>query len=427
MLTFTTSLYILFALAAAAVVLSIWLLITNARVSGFFALLGGLVLAGVSAFMWTSYGGPTVSGAELDSAREKIVSQSNTIATLEQNLRKTDGELAALRRARLTSGADGEALRERLSEVEKQLAGANERAKVEAEAARREQQRLDDAQDRLRRLTRQLADETAAREDVIRQTSHQLDLLLERARRTREEIGSPLRASEIPARRTITENARRVELLDREIKRLGRADVPRPVAERGDGLSPTLRQLKDKMAYGFSTDDYEVDVFPDRELIGGQQGSYYVIDLKDAKSGVKFGFKAGKYTLDRSDRKFRKALSAFMRDVVQKLDGKANYRLMVRGSADAAAYRGNQDSDYFYRQISYLPQVGEGRYTDSERRRSLDKRIGNEDLPFLRARYLKDLVADVFPAKPASILQGNVSAKINQSDRNAELMLFVDW
>lgn len=423
MLTFDLSLYILIGLSIAAIVLSIWLLVTNARFSGTLTLLGGLILAGLTTFMWYSFK-EVYSNTDLFAARDQIKRQSNEIVDLEDRLKKSAYKLEQFKNTRLRSGNDFDSMRSRLNESEKQLAIIKERLRSQTEIARKEVRRLDESHTKVQDLTQRLTREISSKEDLINRTSHQLDMLLERARQIHVDIGTPVRVDQIPLNRKLSDNDRRIELLDREIRRLSH----RAIRQTKDlGLSSELRELKGKLAYGLSTKDYEVDVYPDREVISGQKGSYYVIDLKDAQSGIKFGFQAGKYTLDRSDRQFRKALSKFMRDVVEKLDGRRDYKLMVRGSADAAAYIGRQNKDYFYRQIAYLPQVRDGRYVNNQSNRKLNARIENDDLPFLRAKYLKELVSDVFPAIEASILEGKVSPKINLKDRNAELILFIDW
>ncbi len=228
---------------------------------------------------------------------------------------------------------------------------------------------------------------------------------------------------DLPDAATQSSNERRLAILKREIDRLGGSRV-----ERKDvSVDSELAGLEEKMQYGFTTDDYEVSVYPDRELISGRRGSYYSVDLKDAETGVKFKFEAGRYTLDHTSRKFRAALGVFMRDVVSKLDGKKVYKLMVRGSADSASYRGRFEKGFEYKKVTYLKQISNGRYGNGTESRRLSNRVKNSDLPFLRARFLKELVGDVYPSDAPSILEGIVTDQVDSEDRNVELFLFVGW
>lgn len=434
MLTFDTTLYLIFALGLAAAALAIWLLITRVRLAGGLALVGAIALLALSGLLWHNGGFFAPSDGALAQAQSSIETQSNTIATLEDRLRTADSELKALRLTRNAPASDTSALDRELSAVrsslldsEKKLAAALERAKLLDNRSKEDQKRIARLDEKLRQNVRQLDNEATERERLIRQMAHRLDLILERARIARRDIGNPLRLADMPSGQSEWANEKRLDLIENEVARLGTETRIETSAIPERDSARQLGELRDRLAYGVSTDDYEVEVYPDREMIGGQRGRYYVVDLKDAESGVKFGFDAGQYTLDRSDRKFRKALSSFMRDVVDKLDGNATYRLMVRGSADRAAYRGRQKSNYRYTEIAYLPKINDGRYVNDQKRLRVDQRITNSDLPFLRARYLKDLVHDVYPTKEPVILEGNVTSKIDRKDRNAELMLFVDW
>ena len=53
--------------------------------------------------------------------------------------------------------------------------------------------------------------------------------------------------------------------------------------------------------------------------------------------------------------------------------------------------------------------------------------VRNQDLPDLRAAFMQKLVADNYPLKTPIILEGAVSPKTDDRDRNVELILFVDW
>ncbi|MEO1694704.1 MAG: hypothetical protein AAFR55_05655 [Pseudomonadota bacterium] len=188
-----------------------------------------------------------------------------------------------------------------------------------------------------------------------------------------------------------------------------------------------VAKLRDRMNFGFETEHFEVEVYPDNEMVKGQQGKYYVIDIKNAETGTRFQFGGGKYTLARSSKAFRRGLRSFMREVVQTVEGNADYVLFVRGSADSIPYSGRHENGYDYREVRFMPSVEEGKYVNNFKTQEIGKRIRNRDLPFLRAEFLRQVVSEVYPLKPAIVLQGEVTRAANKEDRNAELILYVNW
>lgn len=202
---------------------------------------------------------------------------------------------------------------------------------------------------------------------------------------------------------------------------------PAPQVEQRIEQVRGLVDLRERMAVKMSTPSYDVEVYPDREMVGGRRGRYYVVDLKNADSGIRFFFEGGRYTLSRADGEFRRSLNAFVLDILNKLDGNVRYDLFVRGSADRAPYEGRFEDGHLYRQIRFLRNGGGDRYTSEMGERTLGSMVRNQDLPELRAMFLSRLVADIYPVKPPYILEGGVTGKTSNRDRNAELILFVDW
>ena len=197
-------------------------------------------------------------------------------------------------------------------------------------------------------------------------------------------------------------------------------------ASNGDGQKDLMR-LRDRMAGRVDTDSYSVELYPDKEVIRGHPGRYYVVDMKDARSGIRFQFEGGRYTLNRSNAEFRTALSTFVGDIVQKLHGNVRYDLYVRGSADRVPYRGRLEPGFEFDRIRYMKALSPGKYATEFVERRIDPEVRNDDLPHLRAAFLQSVVSDVYPTKPPLILEGNVTTEANSRDRNVELLLFVDW
>ncbi|MEL7302151.1 MAG: hypothetical protein AAGJ53_00485, partial [Pseudomonadota bacterium] len=236
----------------------------------------------------------------------------------------------------------------------------------------------------------------------------------------------PLKAANRAA--TSDGNAALSQRVDAEIRKLGRLlAVKREYADARPSSFGDVARLRDRLAYGFRTDHFEVEVFPDNELVGGKRGKYYVVDIKNAESGEKFQFGGGKYTLSRSSKAFRTGLSAFMKEVVGVVEGNVDYVLFVRGSADSVPYRGRFEDGYEFRSVKYMRAVGDGRYVNAFEEQDIGDRIRNRDLPFLRAEFLRSVVSEVYPVKPPIVLEGEVTDSRDKAARNAELILYVNW
>jgi hypothetical protein len=202
------------------------------------------------------------------------------------------------------------------------------------------------------------------------------------------------------------------------------APVSAPVAQ---APGKDLMQLRDKMSAKLSTPTYDVEVYPDRELVRGQTGRYYVVDLKNAASGVRFYFGGGRYTLSAGNAEFRSSLNTFIADILSKFEGKVRYGMFVRGSADGKPYSGAAEPGYAFSNIRYLKSLGGDKYGAESANRIVTAQVRNDDLPSLRAAFMQKVITDAYPVKPPTILEGTVTSKTDDKDRNAELILFVDW
>ena len=67
---------------------------------------------------------------------------------------------------------------------------------------------------------------------------------------------------------------------------VAQAPLPPATSDRV-GQTRDLMQMKEKMAAKLETPNYDVEVYPDKEFIRGRQGRYYVVDLKNAASGIR--------------------------------------------------------------------------------------------------------------------------------------------
>ncbi|MEO1650684.1 MAG: hypothetical protein AAFR60_06845 [Pseudomonadota bacterium] len=223
-------------------------------------------------------------------------------------------------------------------------------------------------------------------------------------------------------------NQATAERLEEEIVKLAQLiRRKKDIDDREPADFQKVAKLRDRMNFGFQTEHFGVEVYPDTEVVKGKTGKYYVIDIKNAETGARFQFGGGKYTLSRDSRSFRRGLQSFMKEVVTTIEGNLDYVLFVRGSADSVPYSGRHENGYDYRQVKYMRSVGDGKYVNDFGVQAIGQRVRNKDLPFLRAEFLRSVITEVYPAQPAIVLEGKVTDARSNEDRNAELILYVNW
>ena len=243
---------------------------------------------------------------------------------------------------------------------------------------------------------------------------------------TSKDSGEP--ASTMPATISTMNNTDKYNVIERELATLRRL-LELTVKNRKATPDETaeLMKLKDQLNTTMRTPNYDVSVYPDPELIKGRRGKYYVIDVKDAEQGARYFFQGGKYTISTRQEQFRSSLNMFVKDVLEKMQGRVEYQLMVRGSADSKPWRGQFEPGHEYANLRYLKAIGGDKYVNETSDMILGSPLNNGDLPNLRAAFLQKVVGSVYPVKEPLILQGTVSSQVSDGDRNAELILFVNW
>lgn len=188
--------------------------------------------------------------------------------------------------------------------------------------------------------------------------------------------------------------------------------------------------LRDRMKEGVETGNFDLKLLENNEMIKDRKGSYYLVNLKDAKKRQRILFNNGTYIVSRANTRMRRSLTSFVREVLAVIHGNVPYEIMVRGSASSTKMRRRKrlKKGYVYNEVEYLKQVGDGQYNqDALDIREIGKRFGNDDLPFLRAAYLQDIVYRFFPVQRPLVLESQVDEDKQAQARSAELLLFVDW
>jgi hypothetical protein len=206
------------------------------------------------------------------------------------------------------------------------------------------------------------------------------------------------------------------------------ADKADRAKETATAQSETLAALRKSLDAGMSGLSYRITALGDPELVGGRTGKYYVVELRSPKTGNRFTFDGGKYTFQTSGPTFAASYRAFEGDVLRQLQGQMQFDLFVRGSADGQAYSGGQlETGHHYQRISYFPSIGGGKYLGNQATIDVQPAVKNSDLPNLRGEYLRRVLSELYPSKPAYVLEGQVFKKDSPAARYAELILFVGW
>jgi hypothetical protein len=209
-----------------------------------------------------------------------------------------------------------------------------------------------------------------------------------------------------------------------------------PKADAVDATKPTatalaqtetLPALRKALDSKMSTGGYRIEAITDPEFVAGRTGKYYVVELKGLKSGDRFTFDSGKYTFQSRRAEYKAAFNTFATDVLKQLEGQAKFEMYVRGSADAQAYYGQLEPGFEYRKLTYLPSVSKAKYLANPATVAVNAIVKNTDLPNLRGEYLRGFLAELYPTKPATLLEGQVTKKDNPAARNTELILYVAW
>ncbi|MFM2421995.1 MAG: hypothetical protein RL291_525 [Pseudomonadota bacterium] len=188
-----------------------------------------------------------------------------------------------------------------------------------------------------------------------------------------------------------------------------------------------LSTLRTKLASRLETKAFRIEPLAQPELIAGQPGSYYSIDLRNLETGKEFLFDSGRYTFTGGTIEYRQALGVFLNEIVAPLEGKHAYQLYVRGAADRLSYVGRQEAGYEVREIDLLRSDTSGRYTSAPQTIAVGDVIRNRDLPNLRAAYLRSIIGEASPRHVPDILEGLVLSNREAQSRNAEIILFIEW
>lgn len=207
----------------------------------------------------------------------------------------------------------------------------------------------------------------------------------------------------------IDEAERKASILEDRL----RGAVPAPPPPRPLDLASIRRKLVDGDQRYFTAHE-------ERELISGKSGSWYVIRLLDG--GKDWGFADRQFVLADAT-EIKKSTVRLRDDVLAPLtQAGQNWRLFVRGSADVRPVAGPVRRD-----LSYLPRLPDETYAQQPTSKQVSLPVRNEDLPTLRADWLREIVRPVLGSVAMADIELFENPPRPGHGRTAELVLFVEW
>jgi hypothetical protein len=197
----------------------------------------------------------------------------------------------------------------------------------------------------------------------------------------------------------------------------------------------SIKTIAGELKAGKKTEFYNVEKMPNSEVVKGEKGNYYFIDLKDAETKEILHFNPGKYTIDSFDRQFSKSINRFYGDVwkIIKQDNRAS--IFLKGSADIigdASFSapienvGCQSENFLAIAVHKEVDKGSKIYEKKPTSQLVEgKEYGNRDLPALRSRFMQCKLQETYSDLHPKILQGSVAPEVGENLRNVSLILFV--
>lgn len=189
--------------------------------------------------------------------------------------------------------------------------------------------------------------------------------------------------------------------------------APRPAPRQDPDPGAIRRKLDDGDPLFYATNS-------ERELIPGRRGSWHVVRL--LRSGKAWEFADRQFALP--DAAEIKAGVVKLRDdiLIPLTRAGRPWRLFVRGEADARPVAGPVD-----RELTFLPRLPGGTYEAKPKGRRVTIPVTNEDLPNLRAEWLREIVRPALGTLVTDDIDILENPPHQEHGRTAVLVLFVDW
>ena len=143
------------------------------------------------------------------------------------------------------------------------------------------------------------------------------------------------------------------------------------------------------------------ELYPETELVKGDTGRYFIINLLDAITKDTLKFEPEKYIIKEWSKKHRRSMADFGSIILDSLKGKVDYKLYIKGSADISGnktFSAVLDPSYNYKKVFFYKKFsGKNEFISKIDSSFVNKRFSNGDLPNLRASFIREKFMDMYP------------------------------
>jgi Skp family chaperone for outer membrane proteins len=254
-----------------------------------------------------------------------------------------------------------------------------------------------------------LKGEIAARNkdlQILREQVQGLEKRLEDLEAENDRIPTDLAAAQARLRAAQQEFQIKVAELEKKTKAIPQQNVRQMLANRLD------------------TSFYMSQLLEQRSLVAGLVGSWYVMRLR--LGGKPFVFADGQFRIPDAAQEVKESALQLQKDVLGPVAQVAkSTRLFLRGGADYRRLVSAPEVREVH-ELLILPRLSDGSYAGVPRRLRPAVPVRNEDLPNLRADWLRQNIEPVFTYGSADIQILENPPAANQ-ERTVDLILYVEW
>jgi hypothetical protein len=207
--------------------------------------------------------------------------------------------------------------------------------------------------------------------------------------------------------------------------RAAQQDLQAKVAELEKNTKAIPQQnVRQMLANRLDTSFYMSQLLDQRSLVAGLTGSWYVMRLR--LGGKQIVFADGQFRIPDAVQEVKQSALQLQKDVLIPVAQAAkSTRLFVRGGAD---YRRLVSATVVpeVHELLILPRLSNGSYAGLPRRLRPAVPVRNEDLPNLRADWLRQNIEPVlsYGSADIQILENPPAA---DQERTVDLILYVEW
>jgi len=225
--------------------------------------------------------------------------------------------------------------------------------------------------------------------------------------------------------------------------------------------SPLKEKINEQtqMILNFRGDNYSLHSLNNSEIVKGNNGYYFYVDIRQSNDFQETGklnsslpfalfwqaidfsqidtskkkiilFDIGKFEIPFTQ--VEKGLTEFSTLVTKELENKnISYNIYIKGKADILSFEGYQNRYGNSEQLCYLPFNSRlNSFENNPKCESFKEQITNNDLPNLRAFFLREKFRNIysnkrFKFKDPILLEGKVENVISTDERNGTIILFI--